>query len=114
MDHPGCWQPIIHFDHISESDFTVEKMADLVCMSRSNLHRKIKSLSGLTTLDFIRELKMKRAAELIQEGKYTIGDISERIGIQSPAYFSRIFQKQFGVSPKEFARQNKFTFKEKT
>lgn len=102
------------YDHMSESDFTVEKMADLACMSRSNLHRKIKSLSGLTTLDFIRELKLKRAAELIQEGKYTIGDISERIGIQSPAYFSRIFQKQFGVSPKEFARQNKYTFKEKT
>ena len=94
--------------NLADPEFNVEKMSDLICMSRSNLHRKIKALSGMSSIDFIRTIKLKRAAELIQEGEHSIGEISEMIGIQSAAYFSKIFQKQFGITPKDFAMQNRF------
>lgn len=94
--------------NLADPEFNVEKMSDLICMSRSNLHRKIKALSGMSSIDFIRTIKLKRAAELIQEGEHSIGEISEMIGIQSAAYFSKIFQKQFGITPKDFAMQTRF------
>lgn len=94
-------------ENISSEDFNVEKMADVFCMSRSSLLRKIKTLFNLSPIELIRIVKLKKAAELIQEGKYRIGDIGFMVGITSPSYFSKLFFKQFGVSPKEFEKQCK-------
>ncbi|MDR0698942.1 MAG: response regulator [Tannerella sp.] len=98
---------IIHIieENITDSDFSVERLAENVFMSRSNLHRKIKALTELTSIDFIRLIRLKRAAELIQSGKYRIGEVCYLVGINSPSYFIKLFQKQFGMTPKEFARQ---------
>ncbi|MDR1098420.1 MAG: response regulator [Tannerella sp.] len=100
-------QKIIHIieENITDSDFSVERLAEHVFMSRSNLHRKIKALSELTSIDFIRLIRLKKAAELIQSGKYRIGEVCYLVGINSPSYFIKLFQKQFGMTPKEFARQ---------
>jgi AraC-like DNA-binding protein len=76
-------------------------------MSRSSLHRKIKALTDLSSLDFIRIIRLKHAAELLQEGELRINEICDRVGFQSPSYFAKVFQKQFGVTPTEFAQQNK-------
>ncbi|MDE7114819.1 MAG: response regulator, partial [Muribaculaceae bacterium] len=95
---------VIH-THISEEDFNVETLTDILCMSRSNLLRKIKSIFNLSPLELIRLIRLKRAAELIREGKYRIGEICLMVGIASPSYFSKLFLKQFNVSPKEFAQQ---------
>ncbi len=92
-------------ENITDDSFTVERMADVLCMSRSSLLRKIRTLFNLSTLDFIRLIKLKKAAEFIQEGKYRIGDICYMVGINSPSYFSKIFLKQFGMVPKEFEKQ---------
>lgn len=91
--------------HISEEDFNVETLTDILCMSRSNLLRKIKSIFNLSPLELIRIIRLKRAAELIREGKYRIGEICQMVGINSPSYFSKLFFKQFNVSPKDFAQQ---------
>lgn len=93
-------------EHISNPDFNVEALADELCMSRSSLHRKIKALTDLPPVDFIRVIRLKRAAELIQEGEYRINEICDMVGISSPSYFSKLFQKQFGMTPKEFEKQN--------
>lgn len=93
-------------DNIVDEGFNVEKLADILCMSRSSLLRKIKILFNLSPVDFIRLIRLKRAAELIQEGKYRIGDICEMVGINSSSYFSKLFMKQFGMTPKEFEKQN--------
>lgn len=95
---------VIH-EHISEEDFNVETLTDILCMSRSNLLRKIKSIFNLSPLELIRVLRLKRAAELIKEGKYRIGEICLMVGISSPSYFSKLFLKQFNVSPKDFAQK---------
>lgn len=92
--------------NITDDNFSVERMAEILCMSRSSLLRKIKILFNLSPVDFIRLIRLKKAAELIQEGKYRIGDICYMVGINSSSYFSKLFLKQFGMSPKEFEKQN--------
>lgn len=93
-------------DNIADENFNVERMAEILCMSRSSLLRKIKMQFNLSPLDFIRLVRLKKAAELIQEGGYLIGDVCYMVGISSPSYFGKLFQKQFGITPKEFEKQN--------
>lgn len=83
--------------------FNVEQLASEMCMSRSSLHRKIKEVSNLTPIDFIRLIKLKKAAELMREQGYRTNEVCEMVGISSPSYFIKLFQKQFGMTPKEFA-----------
>ncbi|NDV80989.1 hybrid sensor histidine kinase/response regulator transcription factor [Bacteroides sp. 51] len=92
-------------DNITNDNFSVERMAEILHMSHSSLLRKIKTLFNLSPLDFIRLIKLKKAAEYIQDGKYRIGDICYMIGINSPSYFSKLFLKQFGMTPKDFEKQ---------
>lgn len=92
-------------ENISDENFNVETMADVMCMSRSSLLRKIKALFNLSPLELIRLVRLKKAAELIKEGKYRIGDICFMVGINSSSYFSKLFLKQFGITPKAFEMQ---------
>ncbi len=92
-------------ENITDSDFNVERLSESVFMSRSNLHRKIKALTELAPTDFIRLIRLRKAAELIQSGQYRIGEVCYLVGINSSSYFIKLFQKQFGVTPKEFAKQ---------
>lgn len=89
--------------NIDNPNFNVEHLAIEMCMSRSSLHRKIKEVSNLTPIDFIRLIKLKKAAELIKEYGYRSSEVCDMIGFNSPSYFIKVFQKQFGVTPKEFA-----------
>ena len=97
---------LIH-QNITDYNFGVEKLADMLSMSRSSLHRKIKAVSDLSPTDFIRLIRLKKAAELIQTGEHRIGDIPFLIGINSFSYFSKVFKEQFGLTPKEFEKQGK-------
>lgn len=91
--------------NIADDSFTVETMAEVLCMSRSSLLRKIKSLFNLSPVELIRLVRMKRAAELIQEGDHRIVEICYLVGFNSSSYFSKLFFRQFGVTPKAFAKQ---------
>jgi CheY-like chemotaxis protein/AraC-like DNA-binding protein len=87
--------------NLSDVGFNVDLLADELHMSRSSLHRKIKGISELTPNDFIQLVRLKKAAELLQEGSYRINEICFLVGFSSSSYFSKRFKKQFGVSPKE-------------
>lgn len=89
--------------NIRQPEFNVEQLAAEMCMSRSSLHRKIKEVSDMTPIDFIRLIRLKKAAELIREKGYRSNEVCEMVGISSPSYFIKLFQKQFGMTPKEFA-----------
>lgn len=93
-------------ENITDANFNVEKLSELTYMSRSSLHRKITALSDLTPTDFIRHIRLKKAAEIIQEGKYRVGEVCYLVGINSSSYFIKLFQKQFGMTPKEFSKQS--------
>jgi len=98
---------MIH-ENITDYNFNVERLAEIMGMSRSGLLRKIKVLTNLSPIDFIRLIRLKKAAELILEGKHRIGEICYMVGINSPSYFSKLFLKQFGMTPKDFEKQNQF------
>lgn len=92
--------------NITDDNFNVEHLAEILGMSRSSLLRKIKVLTTLSPVDFIKVIRLKRAAELIAGGEYRIGEICYMVGINSPSYFSKLFFKQFGVTPKDFEKNN--------
>lgn len=90
--------------NLDDENFNIDNLAQEMNMSRTSLHRKIKGITELTPGDFIRIIRLKRAAELLMEGEYRINEICMLIGIHSLSYFSKSFQKQFGVLPKDFAK----------
>ncbi|MDR1918839.1 MAG: response regulator [Tannerellaceae bacterium] len=92
--------------NLSDVSFNVVQLAGELCMSRSSLHRKIKGVSELTPNDFIQLVRLKKAAELLQEGSYRINEICYLVGFNSSSYFSKSFKKQFGISPKELKGKN--------
>ena len=91
--------------NLKDETFNVERMAEELCLSRSSLLRKIKTLFNLSPIDFIRLIRLKKAAELIQDGKYRVGEICYMVGFSSHSYFSKLFFKQFGMTPKDFEKQ---------
>jgi signal transduction histidine kinase/ligand-binding sensor domain-containing protein/AraC-like DNA-binding protein len=97
----------ILIDNISENDLSVEKIADIMGTSVSTLYRKVKALTDLNSVEYIRLVKLKKAAELLSEGSYRINEISYLVGFSSPSYFATSFQKQFGISPSQFIRKLK-------
>lgn len=92
--------------NLDNEEFNIDDLAREVNMSRTSLHRKIKVITELTPGDFIRIIRLKRAAELLLEGEYRINEICMIVGIRSLSYFSKSFQKQFGVLPKDFAKSH--------
>ena len=71
----------------------------------SSLLRKIKTLFDMPPLDFIRLIRLKKAADLIQDGRYRMGEISLKVGFSNHSYFSKLFCRQFGMTPKDFEKQ---------
>jgi ligand-binding sensor domain-containing protein/signal transduction histidine kinase/DNA-binding response OmpR family regulator len=94
-------------DNISESDLNVERIAEIMGISISTLYRKVKALTDLNSVEYIRLARLKKAAELLSEGNYRINEISYLVGFSSPSYFATSFQKQFGISPSHFVRKLK-------
>lgn len=84
-------------------DFSMDDIVDLLNMSRSNFYRKIKGVLNLSPNEYLRLERLKRAAQLLKEGNARVNEICYMVGFNSPSYFSKCFQKQFGVLPKEFA-----------
>ena len=88
---------------LDDSEFNVEMLAREVGLSRVQLHRKMKDITGVSTSAFIRNLRMKKAAALLQEGKLNIAEIADAVGFDNQANFSTVFKKFYGMSPSEYA-----------
>lgn len=90
---------------LHEFNFNSEKLAHEVAISRSHLNRKLRALTGQGAGEFIRSVKMKKAAQMILENKFSITQIAFEVGFSSPGQFSKAFKKYFGYLPSEF-REN--------
>lgn len=89
--------------HLGDTDFSVEVFAGELCMSRMNLYRRIQGQTGLTPSEFIRDIRLKKAAQLIVNGpKMPVTEIASRVGFSSSGYFSKCFRNKFGVLPSEY------------
>ena len=90
-------------ENMGDSDFNVEKMCDEVGVSRTQLHRKLKEMTGVPTSEFLRNIRLNEAARLIREGKINITQVSYMVGFANNSHFSTAFKKYFGMSPTEYA-----------
>lgn len=93
--------------NISEENLNSNTIADSVGLSRSQLWRILKQKTGKSLSDLIREIKLQTAASMLMSGKYRVSEVSDFVGFANPRYFSRIFYKEFNISPSEYANNFK-------
>ncbi|MCH5312582.1 MAG: response regulator, partial [Prevotella sp.] len=93
-------------ENFSNSELNVNFLAEQLNISRSGLFAKIKSLADITPNEMIQIVRLKKGAQLLQERKYTVSEISYMVGFSSPSYFSKCFQKQFGIKPADYAQSH--------
>jgi AraC-like DNA-binding protein len=92
-------------EHIIDDDFSIEDLADSLNLSRSQVHRKIKGLTGMSTSLYIRHIRLQKAMVLLTSTDLNVSEIAYQTGFKTPVYFSQVFKESFGISPSE-AREN--------
>jgi AraC-like DNA-binding protein len=88
-------------DNLTNEQFSVEALAKNIGMSRSQLHRRLNSVTGQSVSQFIREHRLSLGMALLKEGDLTAAEVSDRIGFGSPTYFSKCFNEFYGYTPGE-------------
>lgn len=89
--------------NIDNPEYSVESLSQDLGMSRMNLYRKLQSITGHTPTEFIKTIRLKRAAQLLQGSQLTIVEVADRVGFCSSSYFTKCFKEQFGVLPTQYA-----------
>ncbi|PWN07199.1 nickel-binding protein [Rhodohalobacter mucosus] len=85
--------------NISKDNFTIDKLSKEMRLSRAQLYRKINSMSNTSPVQFIRDIRLRNALNLIKERKLSISEIAYELGFSNPSYFSKCFKEKFGISP---------------
>lgn len=88
--------------HLSDVDYSLVNLTEDMFMSQSSFYRKVKTLTGVSPNDFVKEFKLQRAAEMLSDGKYLASEVYKEVGFNSLAYFSLCFKKKYGVSPTKY------------
>ena len=93
--------------NLSDYTFSVEKMAEEIHLSRTQLFRKLKGVTGLSPNEFINNIRLQKAAKLILAKADTLSQIGYSVGFNDQSYFAKRFRKKFGKSPSEYSNQSK-------
>lgn len=93
-------------ENFSNSDLNVDFLADRLNISRSGLFAKIKTLADVTPNEMIQIVRLKRAAQLLHEGGHLVSEVGYMVGFSNPSYFSKCFQKQFGIRPTDYIKKD--------
>jgi len=93
--------------NLDRGDFTVEELAELAGVGRTTFFNKLKSLTGLAPVEFVRDLRIERAAHLLLEGGFLIKEVAYMTGFSDTKYFSKCFRAKYGVTPLEYRNQKK-------
>lgn len=93
--------------NMDNTEFSTEDFAKAMNMSRSNLHLKLKAITGESAIEFIRKIRFKEACLLLKEGRYNIAEISTKVGFNTPSYFATSFKKYVGCLPTEYVKRPK-------
>jgi AraC-like DNA-binding protein len=91
--------------HLDDSDLSVDMIAEEVGISRVHLHRKMKELTGQTPHDFIRNIRLKKAANLLATQGMNITEVMYACGFSNAASFSTLFKKLYGLSPRDYMKE---------
>lgn len=88
-------------EHLGDEHFSVEKMSSIIGMSRAQIHRKLTALTGKSASRFIRSYRLQHAMQLLESHAGTVSEIAYKVGFSSPAYFTKCFSEEYGMSPSQ-------------
>ncbi|MFY0600503.1 MAG: response regulator [Cyclobacteriaceae bacterium] len=91
--------------NMSNSEYSVEELGRDVSLSRMQLYRKLKTLTGQSANGFIRNIKLKKAAQLLAQGDHSVSEVTYEVGFSDLQYFRTCFKKQFGINPSEYSKK---------
>ncbi|NJB83042.1 hybrid sensor histidine kinase/response regulator transcription factor [Wenyingzhuangia aestuarii] len=93
--------------HMSNTEFSVEMLVNEIGQSRSNLYLKLKEITGLSSSEFIRSIRLKRAMQLFDSTDLPVKEVMYKTGFSTASYFSKCFKKQFGAKPSDYLNKKK-------
>ena len=92
-------------DHLIDSDFNVTMLQETVGIGQKLLYRKVKQITGVTPVEYIRNIRMEKAARLLNEGRFSISEVMYMVGFTKSGYFSKCFQEAFGMTPSAYIKK---------
>lgn len=90
-------------EHYANHNFSVAFLADKLGLSRVQLYRKFKATTGYMPIEYIKDVRLKKAAAMLKTGKFRVSDVAYEVGFSDPKYFSSCFRKEYGVSPRDYS-----------
>ena len=94
-------------EQMDNAELTIDQFAEQLMFSRTIFYRKLKSITGLTPVDFIREIRNKRAVQLIDSDEYNFSQVTYMTGFNDPKCFGKCFKKVTGITPSEYKKKEK-------
>ena len=93
--------------NLDNADISVETMAEELGMSRVHLYKKLTAITDLTPSEFIRQIRLRHAEQLLGKSQLTVAEVAYKVGFNNPRYFSKYFKEMYGVMPSEYKNRNK-------
>lgn len=90
--------------HIGDNNFNVDRLAELLCLGRTTVYNRTKSIIGVSPNIYIQNERLRIAAKLLLEGEYTVSEISEKVGFSDSTYFYKCFKNKFGIAPSKYGK----------
>jgi DNA-binding response OmpR family regulator len=90
--------------NMDNPDYSVQQFSKDLAMDRTVLYKKLHSITGLSPSDFLRSIRLKRAAMFLVKGQYPVAEVAEKVGFNTPKYFTKYFKEAFGVTPSQYAQ----------
>lgn len=89
-------------ENMEKEEFNVTSLAQIICIDPKQLYRKVKQLTGMTPIAYLKKLRMKKAAVLLSENRFTVSEVMYLVGYTNASYFTKCFVEEFGITPKQF------------
>ncbi len=90
--------------HIGDNNFNVDRLVELLCLGRTTVYNRTKSIMGVSPNIYIQNERLRIAAKLLLEGEYTVSEISEKVGFSDSTYFYKCFKNKFGIAPSKYGK----------
>lgn len=91
--------------HMDNNELTVDMLVEEMGLGRTVFFNRLKGMTGMSPVEFIREIRIKRAAQLLEQGKYNVSEVTYMVGMNDSRYFSKCFKATYGVTPSEYKTQ---------
>ena len=92
--------------NMQKEGFNVSVLSDMMKVDQKQLYRKIKQLTGKTPVAFLRSTRLKRAAELLKQDRFSVSEVMYMVGMSNASYFTKCFTNEFGIAPKQFVQEH--------